>query len=375
MELTQRYRRSTKLPSTQPSSLDYAHRAPPKTRKSEYSGRSGVLKDKCINQQKIPTGNSGSHLSARLLRKFPVDSDDATDAVPINHRHERAVQPQTLAQHIGTRNNPHIIESDTESEVEESPQSQLKTGRERFASHAKRNVKEEPQDRYSSQRKRGQSRYCPPTSRKRGVKDVQEFIEDVTSDAESVETFHGTDTESEVEMSDLDEEELAEELDELNITMDDLGGNKKRRRSPNTDTDIDTETETETDTDVDACPQRSSTGNNPKRNKTVPFHSKRASKKSRFEFRPEPMDDEEDFFVLHAAKQRKAVVTSQVNSASRWNQKDLNTARNRPRRATSPSPTPSLLNCDVPTASVEPTDREVRHHSRKSKSVVQGAKS
>ena len=329
------------------------------------------MKDKCINQQKIATDNSGSRLSARLLRKFPIDSDDEANAIPINRRQERAVQPQTLARHIGTRNNPHTIESDTESEVEESPQPQSKIGRERFASHAKRKVKEESQDRYSSQRKRGQSRYCPPTSRKRGVKDVQEFIEDVTSDAESVETFHGTDTESEVEMSDLDEEELAEELDELSITMDDLGGNKKRRRSPNTDTDIDTETETETD--ADACPQRNSTANNANRNKAASSHSKHASKKSRFEFSPEPMDDEDEFFVLHAAKQRKAVVTSKMNSASQWNQKDRNTARNKPRRATSPSPTPFLLNCDVPTASVEPTDREVRLHSRKSKSVVQGA--
>jgi hypothetical protein len=270
-----------------------------------------------------------------------------------NRQHQRAGQSQIFARHAGTQNDPHILESDCESEVEHPPRSQLKTGRARFASHSNPRVKDELEGRYSNQRKRGQSRYCPPTSRKPGVKDVQDFIEDVASDAESVETFNGTDMESEDEKSDLSEEELAEELNDLNITMDDWGENKKRQRS------LDTDTDTETDTDVNVCPHRNSTANNTKRKKATPSHSKSESKKARFEFSPEPMDDEEDLFTLYAVKQRNVAVKSKVTTASRQIQKDCTT--------TSPSPTPSPLspsfslpNSDVPIVSVEPTDREVR---------------
>ena len=318
-------------------------------------------------------GNFGSHLSAHLLGNSSEGNDSDEDVPSINRRHQRASQSQIFARHAGTQNNPHIIESDCEIEVEDPRRPQLKTGRARFASHSKQRVKEDPQERYSGQRKRGQSRYCPPTSRKPGVKDVQDFIEDVTSDAESVESFHGTDMESEDEKSDLDEEKLAEELEDLSITMNDRGKNKKRQRSLDTDTDIDTDT----DTHVDVCPQRNSTANNTQRNQTAPSHSKRASKKSRFEFSPEPMDDEEDFFALHATKQGKEAVKSKVNPVFRGTQKHRTATQNEPCTATYFSPTPSflsfdfsLLNCDVPIVSVEPTDREVRLQNRKSKYVV-----
>lgn len=175
--------------------------------------------------------------------------------------------------------------------------------------------------------------------------------------------------ESEDEKSDLDEEKLAEELDDLSITMNGWGDNRKRQRSLDTDT--------ETDTHVDLCPQRNSTANNTKRNQAAPSHSKRAFKKSRFESSPEPMDDEEDFFTLHAAKQRKAAIEEKVKTTSRGTQKHRTASRNRSRTVTSFSPTPSflsldfsLLNRDVPMVSVEPTDREVRLQNRKSKSVV-----
>jgi hypothetical protein len=211
----------------------------------------------------------------------------------------------------GTQDDPYIIASGSDSENEKPTGPRLETKPSRFAANIDSSHKREIKERYSIWRKPMQSLYCAPTSKRPSVtiKQLQDFIEDVASDAGSVETFDGMDIDSESDGTDLDTEELEEELMELKIDTYEWDKNAKTsylcriERSYDADVDIDTQ--------VDGSERRQPSPKKPKRGRLTSSGAKPMAKRIRFDSESQPEEDDQDeFFAKFAAKHRNVSVGS-----------------------------------------------------------------
>jgi hypothetical protein len=209
----------------------------------------------------------------------------------------------------GTQDDPFIIASGSDSENEKPTGPRLETKPSRFAADIDSSYRREIKERYSIWRKPMQSLYCAPTSRRPSatIKQLQDFIEDVASDTGSVETFDGTDIDSESDGTDLDTEELKEELKELKIDTYKWDENAKTsyvcRIECSHDADVDI------DTQVDGSERRRPSPKKPKRGRLTSSGPKPMTKRIRFDLGTQSEEDDQDeFFAKFAAKHRNVSI-------------------------------------------------------------------